>query len=61
VPEDLSRPQLGQPHHHAYASALFGHDIEIHVDNDGLREFFGMVRDAAEGWDGSAPLRPAPS
>jgi methylmalonyl-CoA/ethylmalonyl-CoA epimerase len=43
------------------ASALFGHDIEIHVDNDGLREFFGMVRDGAEGWDGSKPLRPAPS
>jgi hypothetical protein len=40
---------------------LFGHDIEIHVDNDGLREFFGMVREAAEGWDGSEPLRPAPS
>jgi methylmalonyl-CoA/ethylmalonyl-CoA epimerase len=43
------------------ASALLGHDIEIHVDNDGLRNFFGMIRDAAEGWDGSAPLRPAPS
>jgi hypothetical protein len=43
------------------ASALFGHDIEIHVDNDGLREFFGMVREAAEGWEGSEPLRPAPS
>jgi hypothetical protein len=42
------------------ASALFGHDLEIHVDNDGLREFFAMVRDAAEGWDGSEPLRPAP-
>jgi methylmalonyl-CoA/ethylmalonyl-CoA epimerase len=43
------------------ASALLGHDIEIHVDNDGLREFFGLVRDGAEGWDGSAPLRPAPN
>ena len=43
------------------ASALLGHDIEIHVDNDGLREFFGMVRDGAEGWDGSTPLRPAPN
>ena len=26
------------------ASAALGHDIEIHVDNDGLRDFFGMVR-----------------
>jgi len=43
------------------ASALLGHDIEIHADNDGLREFFGMVRDGAEDWDGSTPLRPAPS
>jgi hypothetical protein len=34
-----------------------GHDIEIHVDSQGLRDFFQMVR--AEGWDGSEPLRPA--
>lgn len=40
------------------ASASLGHDIEIHVDNQGLRDFFGMVRDGAEGWDGSEPLRP---
>jgi hypothetical protein len=39
------------------ASAILGHDIEIHADNDGLRDFFGMVRGAAEGWDGSEPLR----
>lgn len=42
------------------ASALLGHDLEIHADNDGLRDFFGMVRQAAEGWDGSDALRPAP-
>ena len=40
------------------ASATLGHDIEIHVDNEGLHGFFGMVRGAAEGWDGSEPLRP---
>ena len=27
-----------------------GHDIEIHADNEGLREFFGMVHGAAHGW-----------
>ena len=43
------------------ASAALGHDIEIHVDSEGLREFFGMVRGAAEGWDGSEPLRPVES
>jgi methylmalonyl-CoA/ethylmalonyl-CoA epimerase len=42
-------------------SALFGHDIEVHVDCDPLRQFFAMVRGAAEDWDGSEPLRPAPS
>jgi hypothetical protein len=42
------------------ASALFGHDLEIHVDNESLRAFFGMVRAGAEDWDGSSPLRPAP-
>jgi hypothetical protein len=40
------------------ASAVLGHDIEIHEDNTGLRDFFGMVLAAAEGWDGSNPLRP---
>jgi methylmalonyl-CoA/ethylmalonyl-CoA epimerase len=39
------------------ASAALGHDIEIHVDNEGLRDFFAMVKGAADGWDGSQPLR----
>jgi methylmalonyl-CoA/ethylmalonyl-CoA epimerase len=39
------------------ASATLGHDVEIHADNEGLRGFFAMVRGAAEGWDGSEPLR----
>src|SRR5215208_5779992 len=43
------------------ASAALGHDIEIHVDSEGLRGFFEMVRGAAEGWDGSQPLRPVES
>ncbi len=43
------------------ASTTLGHDIEIHVDTPSLREFFSMVRGAADGWDGSAPLRPAAS
>jgi methylmalonyl-CoA/ethylmalonyl-CoA epimerase len=43
------------------ASAVLGHDIEIHVDGEGLRSFFGMVSGAAEGWDGSDPLRPVES
>jgi hypothetical protein len=40
------------------ASAALGHDIEIHVDSRGLRDFFEMVRRQAYGWDGSEPLRP---
>jgi hypothetical protein len=43
------------------AFATFGHDIEIHADNEGLRGFFAMVRGGAEGWDGSKPLRPLES
>ncbi len=43
------------------ASAVLGHDIEIHVDSEGLRDFFEMVRGGAEGWDGSEPLRPVES
>jgi hypothetical protein len=41
------------------ASASLGHDIEIHVDGQGLRDFFQIVREGGEGWDGSEPLRPA--
>jgi hypothetical protein len=40
------------------ASAALGHDIEIHVESEGLRDFFEMVRAGADGWDGSEPLRP---
>ena len=43
------------------ASAVLGHDIEIHVDSQGLRDVFSMVSGAAEGWDGSEPLRPVES
>jgi hypothetical protein len=43
------------------ASAALGHDIEIHVDSEGLRDFFEMVGGGAEGWDGSEPLRPVES
>jgi len=43
------------------ASAALGHDIEIHVESEGLRDFFAMVRAGADGWDGSEPLRPVES
>jgi hypothetical protein len=43
------------------ASASLGHDIEVHVDSQGLRDFFEMVSGGAEGWDGSEPLRPVES
>jgi methylmalonyl-CoA/ethylmalonyl-CoA epimerase len=43
------------------ASAVLGHDIEMHADCAGLRDFFEMVSGAAEGWDGSEPLRPVES
>ncbi len=58
LPQYLSA-QLGETENTFHdASASFGHDIEIHVDCQGLREFFAMVRGGAEGWDGSEPLRP---
>lgn len=40
------------------ASASLGHDVEIQVDSAEFRGFFEMVREGAEGWDGSDPLRP---
>ena len=62
MPEDLFRPQLGEVDTTLHdASAALGHDIEIHVENDGLRGFFEMVKGGAEGWDGSDRLRPVES
>ena len=42
-------------------SASLGHDVEIHADVEGLQGFFTMLREAAENWDGSDPIRPAVS
>jgi hypothetical protein len=61
LPQYLSA-QLGETENTFHdASASLGHDIEIHVDCQALRDFFGMVSGGAEGWDGSEPLRPVPS
>jgi hypothetical protein len=50
--------QLGEVENTLHdASAALGHDVEILVDSQSLRDFFGMLRGAAEGWDGSQPLR----
>jgi methylmalonyl-CoA/ethylmalonyl-CoA epimerase len=38
-------------------SLVTGHHLELHADCQGLRDFFGMVRSASVGWDGSDPLR----
>lgn len=43
------------------ASSVLGHDLEIHADCQELRDVFAMVTGAAEGWDGSDPLRPVES
>jgi hypothetical protein len=41
-------------------SASLGHDIELHVDSDGLRGFFSMFPAATAEWDGTTDLlRPA--
>ena len=39
------------------AARTTGHDVELHADSQGLRDFFGMIRDASVNWDGSDPLR----
>jgi hypothetical protein len=58
LPEYLST-QLGEVNSTLHdAAASLGHDIEIHVDCQGLRDFFQMVREGAEDWDGAEALRP---
>jgi catechol 2,3-dioxygenase-like lactoylglutathione lyase family enzyme len=39
------------------ASQSLGHMIELYEGNEGLRSFYAMVRDAAQGWDGSNVIR----
>ena len=34
-----------------------GHQVELHADNQGLRDFFAKVHGASADWDGSDPLR----
>ena len=40
------------------ACATLGHMIEIYPASDGVLGFYGMVRDAADGWNGEDPIRP---
>ncbi len=39
------------------ATATLGHMVEIYEGSESLRGFYAMVREAAEGWDGSDPIR----
>ena len=43
------------------ANAALGYDLELHAESDGLRNFFALVREVADGWDGSELMRPAPA
>jgi hypothetical protein len=37
--------------------ALFGHPVEVLQERDEITGFYAMVHAAADGWDGSDPLR----
>ena len=41
----------------ADARASHGHYFEIYEDNPGIRGFYQMVKEAAQGWDGTDPIR----
>ena len=58
MPEYL-RAEFGDDVEFTYhdAGATLGHDLEIHVDSEGLRGFFAMITGAAAGWDGTDLLR----
>jgi methylmalonyl-CoA/ethylmalonyl-CoA epimerase len=59
LPEYL-RARFGEDAEMTYhdASRSIGYDLEIHADSEGLRGSFTLLRQAAEGWDGSDLLRP---
>ena len=39
------------------ATASLGHMLELYEASEGLHGFYAMVRDAAQNWDGSEPIR----
>jgi hypothetical protein len=39
------------------AAHATGHQVELHADSQGLRDFFAMIHGASVEWDGSDPLR----
>jgi hypothetical protein len=43
--------------HFLDAVATLGHMIELYEESDRIRAFYEHVRSAAEGWDGSDPVR----
>ena len=38
-------------------TSVLGHMVEFYQDEQGVRDFYAMVADAANGWDGSDPIR----
>jgi Glyoxalase/Bleomycin resistance protein/Dioxygenase superfamily len=39
------------------AARTIGHNVELHADSQGLRDFFAMIHGASVEWDGSDALR----
>lgn len=39
------------------ARAVLGHNLEVHADTPGFRDFFTVVREGSRGWDGKDPVR----
>ncbi len=53
----LSTTEFGTDFAFVDASATLGHMIELYEGDEGLRGFYAMVKDAAQGWDGSDRVR----
>jgi hypothetical protein len=52
-----ARTITGQAFVFVDATARLGHLIELYEPGPGLLNFYAMVRESAEGWQGDAPLR----
>lgn len=53
----LSQTAIGTRYAFVDAVSTLGHMLELYEPNDQLTGFYAMVRDAAQGWDGSDPIR----
>ncbi len=53
----MANTALGPRFAFADATTRLGHMLEVYEESQGMRGFYAMVADTAQGWDGADPVR----